>query len=115
MLMALVGLTACDKENEDNSVNNPETKETYDVNRVVEADKVKSGNHTLHRMWVSIYTALLGYAKDGEIKALTNGRWIEGIGSLYGLDSPFKYDDNYYTFHSCWIGEDEFGNKGLFG
>ena len=27
---------------------------------------------------------------------------------------PFQYDGNYYTFHSCWIGDDELGNKGVF-
>jgi hypothetical protein len=82
--------------------------------RVIDAGKVKSGDYTLHRMWVSIYTAPLGYAKNGEIKALTNGRWIEGIGSIYGLDSPFVYDGNYFIFHSCWIGDKELGNNGLF-
>lgn len=83
--------------------------------RVIGTDLVKSGDRTLHRMWVSIYTAPLGYAKRGEIKALTNASWwIEGIGSSYGLDSPFQYDGNYYTFYSCCIENDELGNKGLF-
>lgn len=82
--------------------------------RVIEASEVKSGDRQLHRMWVSQYRIPIDNSCSGEIEVLGTSMWIEGIGSICGLDSPFQYPGNYFTFHSCWIGGEELGNNGLF-
>ena len=85
------------------------------VKRVYEADQVKRGDYLLRRMTVVKYKIPLDNAKGNEKTTIGIGRWVEGIGNLHGLDTPYVYPNNYYTFDSCWIGDELFANKGVFG
>lgn len=85
------------------------------VERVYEADLVKRGDYLLRRMTVIQYQISLDNTKSDGAKIIGIGRWVEGLGNLYGLDTPFDYGGNYYTFDSCWVGDELFANKGVFG
>ena len=85
------------------------------VQRVFEANLAKRGDYLLRRMTVVKYKIPLDNAKSNEKMTIGIGRWVEGIGNFHGLDNPYIYSNNYYTFDSCWIGDELFANKGVFG
>ena len=85
------------------------------VKRVYEADLVRRGDYLLRGMTVVKYKIPLDNTKSNEKTGICTGRWVEGLGSLYGLDNPYGYPNNYYTFDSCWIGDELFANRGVFG